>query len=357
MRRAAAFALLASLSSTAIAEPCAPRVDLTGDAAAVARVALELKRLGVTLGDGPSGCSVAAVVAPTSNGLAIAVHGERRSEDRTVGDPAVAAAWIDSWLRDEIEVASWTSPVASWSQPVAIESAAPSMSTPLVATTPLERFGLSIALERSWTDDKTTWNGFDVSACAGVGIVCLGGRVRAGFQDDLVVSASAADRSDITALATAAIPLSLGQITLAPELGVGVGRVRTQRVEACSEPIVMPPPNTPDDPACDPMTDPTCPSSPGFDPNACLDASGQATGGTYVGDNYDERTYLPRVAASVRLAFPIARHVWLDAIAAYTYSPFTPTPLDDTMVNSYTAMPLAPTSSYHLGIGIRVGAP
>jgi len=119
----------------------------------------------------------------------------------------------------------------------------------------------------------------------------------------------------------------------------------------------MPEPNTP---GCDPM-DPMCamPDDPTTGTGGgCVDASGQPTNELYVGDNYDESTYLPRVALAVRFAFPIVRHVWLDAVAAYTLLPFTAhDAFDSTTMMQPTSMPPEPSSGYQIGVGIRVGIP
>lgn len=379
----AALALLALLSpTTAMAEPCSPRVELSGDRDAIARVAIELKTLGVVLGAVESqvadrSCAISAMVTLDDEGLAVAVqNAAKRSEGRVVSDPKIAAAWIDSWLRDEIEVASWTiaaPPATVAALPmVTSNSASFAMPAPVATPTgsPLERFGVSAALERSWTEDETTWNGFDLAACMRAGAFCVGGRLRAVFQDDLVTSTAMADRSDVVALATASIPFTVGQVSIAPEIGLGVGRMRTTRVEACTAPPpMMPPPNG--TPGCSDPMDPNCtmnPDAPVSDPvtgnnAACFDAMGQPTGLSYVGDNYDKVTYLPRAALAVRLTFGIARHVWLDALASYTLTPITPRPPDfdpttmEIIPDPTTAMPVEPTSGYQLGVGIRVGIP
>jgi hypothetical protein len=373
-RAPAVLAFCALLSPTATAEPCAPRVELSGDRDAIARVAVELASLGVVLGaiePQYRACSVNAMVTLDGEGLSVAVqNAAKRSEGRVVSDAKIAAAWIDSWLRDEIEVSSWTiavpppappstlttmplAPIAS-----AIETALPS-ATP---GAPFERVGLGIAIERSWTDDDTEWDGFDIAGCMRVGLACIGGRVRAGFQQDLAYLSSTADRSDIVALATVSLPLTAGQVSLAPELGLGIGRMRTKRIEACTAPPSVPPSNGM--PGCSDPMDPTCTMTP--EPNTgtgneCLDAAGNPTNELYVGDDFDKVTYLPRLALAMRLSFPIVRHVWLDAVAAYTITPITPRGSyedPDMMVSDpSTAMPPEPTRGYQLGVGIRVGMP
>jgi hypothetical protein len=375
----AALALFALLSPTATAEPCAPRVELAGDREAIARVAVELKALGVVLGaiePVSRSCSVNAMVALEGEGLSISVQtSSRRSEGRVVGDAKVAAAWIDSWLRDEIEVSSWAIAAPPPATPSTLTAMQAPMSTSATTVAPevaapapsiLERVGLSLVVERSWTNDDTEWNGFDVAGCMRLGTVCVGGRVRASFQDDLAYLSTTADRSDIVALATASMPFTVGQVSIAPEVGLGVGRVRTQRDEACSAP--QPPAPSPG--CADPM-DPTCMMNPddpvtgGGTGNECLDAAGNPTNQLYVGDNYDESSYLPRVALALRLSFPIVRHVWLDAVASYTLTPFTPrtgfeepnTMTMDPPTDPTTAMPPEPDRGYQLGVGIRVGIP
>ena len=350
---------------------------LSGDREAVARVAVELKTLGVELGAiaaADRACSVSAMVVTEREGLSVAVQdASRRSEGRVVGDAKVAAAWIDSWLRDAIEVASWTvdsaspavapPPVAS--PALATPVAAPATSTayalaPTPSVSPFERAGLSVSIERSWTDDDTTWNGFDISGCVRAGIACLGGRVRAGFQDDLAYNSTTADRSDLVALATVSIPLALGQVSVSPELGLGVGRARTTRVETCQAPSTPPMGS----PGCSDPMDPNCVPDPTVGTGPCTDAAGNPTDKLYVGDGYDRITYLPRAAVALRFAFPIVQHVWLDAVAAYTLTPFSSTGTTaDTPVmspntgNAAVDMPPEASRGYQLGVGIRVGMP
>lgn len=371
-RAPAAVALLALLSPTVTAEPCAPRVALSGDRDAIARVAVELTALGVVLGEiEPSqrACSVTAMVGLEAEGLSVAVqNAAKRSEGRVVGDAKVAAAWIDSWLHDEIEVSSWAvaspppaAPSALAAMPIAPVATNTTEAVALAATSPLEHFGVSVAVERSWTNDDTEWNGFDIAGCLRLGAACIGGRIRAGFQDNLAYLVSYADRSDLVALATVSIPLTMGQVSLAPELGLGVGRMHTARAEACSKPSPVVPPNG--SPGCSDPMDPTCmPTEPDTGTGACVDAAGNPTNELYVGDAYDHSTYLPRAAVALRASFPIVRHVWLDAVAAYTLTPFgtsSATDDDPTMgtADPNLAMPPEPTRGYQLGIGVRVGIP
>ena len=139
------LAVSAAAAQTAGAEPCAPRAELGGDAEAVAKVAAELQRLGVDASTDPmkrparTSCPVivAAVELDRGGGIAVAVRdSSQRSEGRVVSDAALAAAWIESWLRDD-----FTAPSPPEVMPLAPPSTVDAKPAP--ATTPLlDRFSL-----------------------------------------------------------------------------------------------------------------------------------------------------------------------------------------------------------------------
>src|SRR5512139_3715416 len=147
-RVALALSLVASVAQTGEAEPCAPRADLGGDAEAVAKVAAELQRLGVEATTDPTkrpartDCPMitAAVELDRSGGIAVAVRdGSQRSEGRVVSDAVLAAAWIDSWLRDD-----FSAPAEEMPAPVAAPAPPPRVDDTPAATTPmLEQFSLA----------------------------------------------------------------------------------------------------------------------------------------------------------------------------------------------------------------------
>lgn len=357
---ALAIAVVLSAPQTSTAELCAPRAELGGDAVAVERVGDELRRLGVTIAPAgtTTGCpSVKAVVElDRGGGIAVAVRGAaQRSEGRVVSDPTVAAAWIDSWLRDDLEVASWVT-AAPVGHPV---DQAPVITPRDVPVTPvaagpsvLERFGISAIYEQAWSSDGSSWSGGSVAGCVLVGGVCVGGRVRAAFEPRLATSATAAERSDLSALATVSLPVDAGQMRIVPELGLGVGRFTTKRIDGCKVTEVMPPPNCdPSDPMCV-MTLPVTDCEAGGDPTV-----------VYVGDGLDESSYTPRLAAAVRITVPLFRHVWLDGLASFTLAPFghraayDAPPQPNMIEPGIVAIPGEPASSYQLGIGLRIGAP
>lgn len=357
-RGALALLVVASAVQTGAAEPCAPRAELGGNAEAVARVAVELTRLGVDVRTDVvssrivrSSCPVivAAVEIDRGGGIAVAVRdASQRSEGRVVSDAALAAAWIDSWLRDE------------FSAPLAPPASAPATpAVPLLAETTaqatmpvLDRFSLAASFLQVWSADRSRWSGVAGSACVHAGELCIGGRIGYARQD-VAADLTAAAKRDLSLLATASVSHAVGRMSVAPELGLGVGRLTTSRLEGCKM--------EPGDPTmCDPMTDPMCgtPSPP-----TCSDTG---AGTVYVGDNFSATTYTPRVSAALRIAIPLFDHVWLDGLAAATLAPFGHT--DDyagktadgnTMPNtSNGAFPLPgdPLFGVQLGIGVRVGA-
>ena len=357
-----ALFLVASVAQTGMAEPCAPRAELGGDAEAVAKVAIELQRLGVDASTDPLERSattcpviVAAVELDQSGGIAVAVRdASHRSEGRVVSDAALAAAWIDSWLRDDF-VGPAVEPVPV-SAPANIEPAVPIAETPV-----FERFMLTASYLQIWSDDGTWWSGFAASGCVRTNGFCVGGRF--GYaQKDVTADLTAASKTDLSLLATISYSQHLGRMSIGPELGVGVGRLTTSRIDGCKP--LMTPTN------CDPMTDPMCPPAEP-DPTTCSDPGGTMNGQVYVGDNFTQSTYTPRVSAALRVAIPLFEHVWLDGLAAATIAPFGHTdayaakaPDGTTMTDPNTMntaglypLPGDATFGIQLGIGLRVGAP
>lgn len=329
------------------AEPCAARASLSGDAEAIARVRPELERLGVTIDSGAdtdARCKhvSAAVELDRSGGIAVAVRDSaQRSEGRVVGDAAIAAEWIDSWLHDDFEVAPAPLAAATTTAP------APAVDAPVSAPAEslLDRVSIAAGYEQAWTETSTSWSGFGGAACVRSGAFCFGARARY-LGETVTNQLTAASRHDLAVLATASWQHELGQMTIAPELGLGVGRMTTTRVEGCKAP-----------PACDP-TDPNCKLPPA--PPPC--SSGGTSDQVYVGDSFDAASFTPRVETALRASVPLFSHVWLDATAAVTLAPFghgdayatmsTPPP---GVSADQVALPGEPFAAFTLGVGVRVG--
>ncbi|HET7499515.1 MAG TPA: hypothetical protein VFK02_00875 [Kofleriaceae bacterium] len=345
MSRAPAALALAALSlveRTTGAEPCPPRAELTGDVAAVARVRDELGRLGVATGAASPGCRSVRAHVQLDEGGAIAVaivDDSRRSEGRLVSDAALAAAWIDSWVHDELD-ASWEpqrDPPARAAAPIASSGAV------VARRSVLDRGALAVDYEQSFTGDAASWSGGSAAGCAVLGPVCVGLRVRYAHQQPGDPVEPTAERIELAALATASVGFSLGRMAIVPELGLGAGRLAEQHSAIC-KPVT--------DPSC---TDPSC-------EQVCLDDSGNEVVGTVT---RKVASYQARTAAALRIAVPLFDGVWLDGIASITYVPFAhadPFNLDPKGLPllpdpSLYMLPGEPTSTVQLGIGLRVGVP
>jgi hypothetical protein len=334
---ALAMATLLSAARTTGAQPCPPRAQLDGDPAAVARVRDELGRLGVAIG----AASVAAVGRACRTvrarvqlgergGFAIAVvDGSGRSEGRVVSDAALAAAWIDSWLHDELDPMGDAEP-ARPALPVAVER--PAGAAGASARARLARSAVAVGYEQSF-DGDASWRGGSAAGCTALGPVCLGGRARYARQ---TIATTADDRRELAALAVASTAVSLGRMAIVPELGVGVGQLTTQRSAVCKL--------TSNE--CDPSTDATC--------EVCLDAAGNMVA---PGPRRMLTSYRPRTAAALRIALPLFDHVWLDAIASFTWVPSAHTAAFAVDAASGAGLPGEPATTLQLGIGLRVGVP
>jgi hypothetical protein len=350
-RRALAAAVLLSATRTE-AEPCVPRAALAGDAAAVASVAAELERLGVATERGvPSHrdarCRVvvAAVEVEHDGGIAVAVReGMHRSEGRIVSDPALAAAWIDSWLHDDFAIQA-PEPGAEAVAPQPRPPDLVPMTLPSRSAWP--RWAISASYDLDWMGNGEAWTGFGGGTCVRAGTFCFG--VRGQYASGSVpTTSSAAQRTDFAALATASWQHAWGRMTISPELALGVGRMTTERANDCVKQPTM----------CDP-SDPMCvmqTTTPGKCPSP---QSGQPS----PSDAVDNATITPRAAASLRVSVPLADHVWLDGLASMMFvtlghpQAFATAAADPITGVDPLAVPGEPTAIWQLGIGLRVGVP
>ena len=85
-----------------------------------------------------------------------------------------------------------------------------------------------------------------------------------------------------------------------------------------------------------------------------------------VGDNFHAATFTLRASAALRVAVPLFDHVWLDGFAGVMLAPLghtgsypfnkatdPPPPIPPDQLT----LPGEPTVGFHVGVGIRVGAP
>lgn len=325
------LSVMVAAMQSASAGPCAPRAHLDGDAEAVARVTAALASLGIEVGATRSdGCPVvvAAVELDRGGGIAVAVRdGTNRSEGRVVSDASVAAAWIDSWIHDDFAPSPVAVPALSPPSSAAPVSPVPAhvpVDAPPATISLLDRFAVDAGYVQTFALDSSGGSGFAGGACVRAGALCVGARVHS-LKLDVPTGAT---RDDVAVSATASWSHALGNIVIAPELEVGVGRMTT---DACP-----PPP-------CDPTTM-MCMPAP-----TCTNAGVQ------------QETYTPRFGASLRASLPIIAHVWLEGTAAIVVAPFGhgdpfpgPPDANGTMPGS---VPGEPAASAQLGVGVRVGIP
>jgi hypothetical protein len=373
-----ALLALVAASPRAHADRCAPTARITGTDAVTSLVATELHRLGVALGAPGSDCPGVDVQVRGDghDGVIVTLRDGDRTDERALGAPAVAAAWIDAWLRDDLD---WRAEASPPSAAPITPTPTPASATPVAArrvaqlgpddgrgpadqltrdagaadTGFLARTSFAAGYEQGFTGAGAgaAWHGFGVAGCARSGAWCLGGRARFATQT-FATGATGVARDDTALLATAAYGVSLGQLAVAPEVGVGVGRMSTSRAEPC-----QPPPESGGGAGGSDGSDPT-------QPPMAAQCSG-AGGGTFVGDNLSVASYTPRGAIALRIAVPLFAHVWLDGIASASIAPFghgdlfpatKPPPPGSGVMPSQLALPGEPLASFQLGIGLRVGA-
>jgi hypothetical protein len=346
------FAALAItvLGGSAVADPCPhPRATLDGDPAAVASVTPELVKLGVDVGPAiATSCkSIAATVENDRDGaIAVAVKTGSQSEGRTVSDPALAATWIDSWLQDDFGGPMFSTKLAS----SRVVSANPDVIRAVeVPAQPQTGVGLSVsaAFDQSWMFDGSSWTGITAGVCAKIDALCFGARGRYATNSELFGQTAAA-RSDLSVLATASYETHVGRIAIVPELGLGVGRDSTSRIDGCRHVQT-----------CDPNT-PGCMVPP--DDHECTEHDPEHAYTINLGDHMSASTVTPRAAASVRGAIAIANHLWLDGSASLMVSPFAHTrhydlpmgtPLPFEIPADQLALPGESIGTFELGIGLR----
>ncbi|MFT3697608.1 MAG: hypothetical protein QM831_30975 [Kofleriaceae bacterium] len=345
------LAVALSIAATPVAaDPCRPHVMLTGDAGAVKVVGAELVRLNVDVIDHPilSSCkTINAEVELARDGFAVAVEHGNGSEGRTVGTAIVAATWIDSWLQDDFGDSVTTEKLATSPivDPIADQRVA------AVYEPPAEH-GVSVnaAFDQAWTNDGQRWTGITGGACASFGAWCFGGKARYAVESQLA-GQTAARRSDFAVLATGSRTFAVGRLALVPELGLGVGRANTSRIDGCHHVQTC----DPDDPHCNvPQTD--------LD---CIERDPEHAYTIALDDHMSATTFTPRAAAALKIAIPLATSWFLEGTASAMVAPFAHTasfklpmgtPVPFGIPADQLALPGESIGTFELGIGLRWGA-
>ncbi len=222
------------------APACAPAALVSGEAALVADLQSALVDLGVDT-DAGSECPVLhATVESVASGYFVSIKDvSGRHAYRRLGDLQVAATWIDSWLRDELSAPLLAARViAAPAASASPSSPAPDASAPsLVAVTlPADARRVMLAgslhYENANASDSIAWRGVRAELCAELGVACIGimARFAQTSQDVPFGDAfSVFSQNAIDAMTMASLSFQLGRATLTPRLGLGLGRLASER--------------------------------------------------------------------------------------------------------------------------------
>ena len=247
MSRVALALVLVALDAAPAAADCLPAADLSGDADIAAEVARALSSLGVVHGEIEGACeAVEATVMRDEDGIAVTVRDARgRIEGRVVADAFTAAAWIESWANDDAEEL-WAATVSApeREEVAAVEIAPPSgtdMVVAVVAPPARRRWTPVVAVRasRGFASDGSTWDGLGLASCVRVGRACFGATARYAANGAFTDTGGLTrfDRSETVVAASAAVRARVARVEIAPELLAGVGFLSTRRDEP-AEPCV-----------------------------------------------------------------------------------------------------------------------
>ena len=255
MSAAVALRVLALLASAAFADGVAP-VVLDGDSEVGSAVAQALTERGIRVVPSAGTESVQVHVQPDPAGIRLFIY-DRNGHvvERIVANAEVAAAVVESWVRDDLarslldphEISPAESGPAKAPLPasaIAASGPAPSgvTSSPAHAGA-TSRMNMTVLGQTSLATDGSLWIGAALGACVRVGPFCVGIDVQ--FAGDTAAtgnagalytvadsSACAEPRRKLTrmggnALMTADLPLRVGAGTIGPGFGVGAAWLST----------------------------------------------------------------------------------------------------------------------------------
>lgn len=341
-------ALCAGQSRSAAEPACPPAAIVSGEDGAAIAVRMELHNRGVRTQPAPACPAVHAWVTRQSERLSVQLRDAAgRNEQRVLSNPEIAAMWIESWTRNDLEAPLLPVAIPARARPAPalyVRSSAPG-ARPVVSTrapTSSPALYLGASAETATASDDSSWTTFGVSGCVLVGGVCVGVLARygrnLGFSDTEAMVV--ADRTATELALSAGVPVALGRGTLMPELSIG-GRWSTSRGELANLGIPVP---------CEP-NDPTNPDPSCTDP-ATTTALTKSTTNVRLGARL---IYALPVAASMALTLELGAG-WIPG--AHT-DDFTGDPIvgpDGTIVepDPLQRMPGEPSWMWTAGIGLRV---
>jgi hypothetical protein len=338
-----------------------PSVRVVGAPVSAAGVRQLLARAGVAV---DAACApVRASLIQSESGLEVVLTGDDgRTARRVVSTEAVAATWIESWVRRDLgaPLLPTAAPRATLRPPSLQRVPRDAAPTPKPAAPTPGRWSLAVA-GHSRSADAVAWRGVAAAGCANLGPLCVGATGRYGAAGELTANdgMTYARRQSVDLLAEVRAPIQLGRAVLAPSAGIGVGWNHTARDEpampAPSDPDLPPGPDgtVPGDPNCDPS-----------DPNLCDPTLEPPP--YYVGDGFSASTIGLRLDAGLSLSLPITDRIAVDLSAGITFLPTAhldeydplaadrdeigePLPVDPMLL-----LPGEPSRVTFWGIGLRV---
>lgn len=224
------------------ADPCAPTALVSGEPQVVTAVEQTLAARGVAtraVGDCPFVRAEVALLGTEVLTSIVDAHG--RQSQRVLETVTVAATLIESWTRFDLggELLGPPSvshasqdPAPAGSILVAEDEAVVSESKPV---SPLPGGGwsawLGVAGETSAGSDRSTLFGARAGACGRVGVACIGGMVRFGYDPGLSGNSAQfeTERLALDGLALFDFPMEWSRVSLVPGLGIGGGWSRSSR--------------------------------------------------------------------------------------------------------------------------------
>jgi len=254
MSAAVVLRVLAVLASAASADGVAP-VALDGDSEVGAAVAQALTERGIRVVPSAGTESVQVHVQPDPAGIRLFIYDRNgHAVERIVANAEVAAAVVESWVRDDL-ARSLLDPHDVSTTPA--EPAKPPLSAPAIAASgpapadsgpapvrAARRTSVTVLGQTSLATDGSFWVGAAMGACVRVGPFCVG--MDAQFMGDTAATgnvgalyAVVADNTVCTesrrkltrmggeVLATADLPLRVGAGTIGPGIGVGAAWLST----------------------------------------------------------------------------------------------------------------------------------
>lgn len=327
---------------------CPPAAAVHGDLELIGPVAEELAAVGVATDAPDIACPRVEVTLSRAGNqrLLVQIHNDAgRDEARVVSAPRIAAAWIHSFTRDDIGAPLLLAHLAHLAPrpPPPLNDGPDTRDAPPKGSA-RTRLSIALRVESLAAADDSTWTAVGGDACAQIGPVCIGTRVRfarnAGFSHN--GDRTRTDRSHSEFLAIVEAPVNVGRLAIRPRLGVGLARTLTDRHNPRRQPCATAGSSAP----CDAQVP------------------------VYIGDGFAVRTNRLAIDTGIALTVPLTERLSLEVGGSLGLIPFantepylpsyvTPTGEDAGTNNGLDAdevlfsLPGEPTRFWRASLGLR----